>query len=828
MHLWIRILGRLRMKKFFTLLLTTVLLYNTTGLAIAAPLILGATSANAEKIEYKKNARTISYAFVFDGPSSKNEAIMKQFEKTITKTTAPDYKAGFSHSNVYVGDWSDHGAKIASEKALESNAMMVISLGYLSTKYLNERPNKKKFVVTIDQYGLRDMGDDFFNPVQQSVKGAQLFKRLINFKKTAILMNDSFYKTRKDWDSFLAPKLTGINFEVIPVNNDNITEALQKVSSGYDAVIITPLFNLDETKKHELINQLNSKKLPTFSTLGREDVNDGVLLGAGAYDLDRKLAEATSFNIKGVLMGDKTKPKQIQFYEDEIVYINQDTADLIGYDPHLRVLNNAEIISHKAPTVYNLSTVFNTLYTQNLDIERKKLLVKAARRASLAAMLKYLPTFQMTLGYQSYNQDYAESVSLMVPEKTGIFQAGLEQVIYSPALVTNILVKKKMVDFTKQEEFLTEQNMGINIALLYIETLMLENVVNIQKEEVKESRENLAIARVREKMGKCGKEEPLRWASQLLSEEEELLTMNADLKNLKIAINKLLNKDQKESFKLAALKANDESFYTKDIKIIDYVITPKALEQFTGMLIEEAYRVAPELAKLKAAKKMKQYEMAMYYQKFILPDAKLNLTYTSLMDRQFAKNMPYLPASPSQAFGPYIANHGSTWTSLNALRPDATNLQFGMFAQWKPIEGGTKIAEIARLRAEIAELDKYEDEAKTGIEEHIRGTINKAVSGYFSIEKNYKAMSASGENFKRVQDMYLKGDIPITHMLDAQSTYKDARIKAMNSQYVFFKELFWVQRGICAVDWAKASPEAKQFIENVKLKLEKRGDIEFL
>ena len=32
-------------------------------------------------------------------------------------------------------------------------------------------------------------------------------------------------------------------------------------------------------------------------------------------------------------------------------------------------------------------------------------------------------------------------------------------------------------------------------------------MLQIQKEDVKESRENLAIARVREKMGKCGKEE---------------------------------------------------------------------------------------------------------------------------------------------------------------------------------------------------------------------------------------------------------------------------------------------------------------------------------
>lgn len=821
------------MKKLVTLLLICTLLCNTTGLAIAAPVVLGASASKTEKkIEYKKNARTISYAFVFDGPSKKNETVMKQFEKNIIRTTAPDYRASFSPFNVFVGDWTDHGAKTASEKALNSGATMVISLGYLSTKYLNEKPNKKKFVVTIDQYGLRDLGGDFFNPVQQSVKGALLFKRLINFNKVAILMNESFYKTRKDWDSFLKPKLQGINFEVLPVDNDNIDQTVQKIATGYDAVILTPMFNLDETKKHELIDKINAKKLPTFSTLGREDVVDGVLIGAGAYDLDRKLAEATSFNIKGVLNGDKAKQTKIQFYEDEIVYINQDTADLIGYDPHLRLLNNAEVISFKKPPVYSLTAVFDTLSKQNLDIERKKLLVKAARRASLAAMLKYLPTLQINLGYQSYNQDYAESVSLSVPEKTGVFQMGLEQVIYSPALVTNILVKKKMIDFQKDEQKLVEQNLGMDISLLYIETLMLENMINVQKESVKESRENLAIARVREKMGKCGNEEAMRWASELYIKEQQLLDMNAEFKNVKLGINKLLDETQTNNFDLAALKANDPAFYTSDIHIIDYVITPKSLEKFTEMLVNEAFRVSPELSKLKAAKKMKDYEMAMYYQKFFLPDAKLNLTYTSLMNRQFAKDLPYAPLSYNPQGGqfptPGGAVPGAYWKNMSVLRPDATNLQLGVFAQWKPIEGGTKIAEIARLRAEIQELERYQDEAKTSIEKQVRGTINRALAGYFSIEKNYKAMYMSQENYLKVKDLYLKGDITITHLLDAQQTYFNSKAKAMNSQYVFFKELFWVQRAICAVDWSKASPEAKNFIQNVKDNLEKHSDIEFL
>ncbi len=60
---------------------------------------------------------------------------------------------------------------------------MVISLGYLSSSYYADKKNKNKYVITIDQYGLRDFGDKFFNPVQQSVNDFVLFKNWFQTRK---------------------------------------------------------------------------------------------------------------------------------------------------------------------------------------------------------------------------------------------------------------------------------------------------------------------------------------------------------------------------------------------------------------------------------------------------------------------------------------------------------------------------------------------------------------------------------------------------------------------------------------------------------------------
>lgn len=817
------------MKRITALVLLLAMAISNINLAVlAAPQGQTLLSASKSKpVAYNKNARTLVYAFVFDGPSDKNNQVMEQFKKAITVSTAPEYRASFPKENVFVGNWTETGAKQAASKAMKSNATMVVSLGWFVSNALNNTPNKNKFILTIDQYGLRDLGDNFFNPVQQNIKGVNLFAKVAPFKKGVVLMNENFYKTKKDWNGYVKKKLPNLNLTVVPVNN-NIDPVVAKLDN-YDAVIITPLFNVSTEKRKALYNAINAKKIRSYSTLGKEDVEMGVLMGTGAYDLDRKVSEATSFNIKAVLAGKTPKPQKVQFYEDELLYINKDTADDLGYQPHLRILYTAEVISHRKPNVLTMSDVFNNVANSNLDIERKRLLVKAARRGAVAAALRYLPTLDVTLGYQSYNNSYAESAKLIYPEKTGVFKIGMEQIIYSPALVTNIILKKKSLNFAKHEQFLTEQNMGIDVAMLYMETLILENKIKVQKDYVKECREALAMARVREKMGYCGQEEALRWATELNKHEQELLDMASALRNTKVQMSKVMYQDQSKDFELAPIKATDKTFFTSEINIINHLGSEQNLETFIKMLVDESYQVSPELAKLRTAQQMKKTEMGMYIQKFVLPDAKLQLEYTTLPGRQYASDFPTVML-PNLNARTGLPTGSVTPLPLNQLLEHSKrdSVYFGLFAQWKPIEGGTKFAEIARTKAELNELQRYEDEVKTQLEEEIRMIVNRALAGYFSIDKNYRAMFAAQENYQKVKSQYLAGKIPVSQLTDSQAVYLESKEKAMNSQYVFFKEVVWVQRGICAVDWEKAPQQAHEFIKKLRSTLSYQEDITLL
>ena len=795
------------MKRILSAVLTLIVFFMYSGTAAFA---IQAPQTNA-KLQAAPNARSIDFAFVFDGPSDKNASLLKTFQTTITRSLLPDYKASFPAELVFTGDWTENGVATISDKALASKATMVISMGYMSSNYYSNKQNKNKFVVTLDQYGLRDLGGDFFNPIQQYVKDFVLFKKLVPTQhKTAVLMNESFYRTQKDWNAIIAKKLKekgcDQDFVVVPVSTD-VKASLAKLPSDVDSVFVTPLFNLSAEQRKELYTTLSVKKLPTFSGLGKEDVDLGALLGTSTRDLDKKLAEATSFNIYGVLKGNKVKSEKVAFYDDEIIFYNSDTGEALGYAAPLRLLNNCEIISHKPVTKYDLNTVLTTMFNSNLDIARKKQLINAARRATTAAYLKYLPTLRIDLGYQTYNSKYAESYQ-DVPTRAGQFTVGMDQMIYAPDLVTNIIVKHKKLKFDKAEKDLTEASMGLELSGLYIDSLIFENMIKVQEEYLQETRENLAIAKVRMQTGKCGTEEVLRWAGEVSEAEKRLLSMKAEYKNVKIHINKILFKDQKEQFVLNPLTAKDPAFFTSDIHIIDHVRTPEKLAKFTDMLVEQVIYMSPETCKLKAAIAMKKAEMANYAQKFVLPNAKLSLEYGS----QFDRYLPYYNTitNNTTGVGAIMKGHGNFYEPL-----DRNSGRFFIAAQWKPIEGGSKIAEIARCKAELNELNMYLDQVNTELEMNVRSVVNRAIAKYFMIEKSYKAMFAEAENYQMVKARYMKGESPIVQLSDAQHMYTKAKVEALNSQYEFFKELIWVQRGLIAPNWVVANETAKKWIKNI-------------
>lgn len=810
------------MKRFVMALLTMLFMGSFVFSPVACAI---QNTKSAPQAKTVKTTPSIEIAFVFDSNAEKTSQIVKEYRPIIAKSLLPEYKAVFADDLVFKGDWTKNGSIEAANKALKSRARMIVCFGYWSGEYLKNKQGKTKSVITVDQFAVRGFSDKFFNPVQQSVNDLVVFQRLVpNLGKTAVLLNERVYNSRNDWDQLakkgFEEKGIDIDYVIVPVSN-NIDASLSKMPDDVGSVYVTQAYNLSLEDRKNLYSALRERKLPSFSSMGKEDVEAGAMFGTSAQDLDKKVAEMVSFNIKNVLKGGVVQSRPVVITDGNVLYYNDDTGRAIGYHPHIRLLKSVEVISTERPKELDLSYIFKTFEERNLSVKRKKFLVSAARRSLASAYLRYLPTARVSIGGQWYNSDYAYSYQ-DVPTKAGAVTFGVDQMIYAPDLVTNIVVKHKKVKFDKAEAVLTEQNLELEVAQLYVEALMLKNRIDVQADYVKEVRDNIAISKKRMAAGLCGKEEVLRWTGELNKAEEELLILNATYDNVKININQMLYSDQMQDFSLKSLTTQDPAFFLSDINLIDHIRTPEKIEQLTQMLIKAAIALAPETTKLKAAIAMKKAEMANYAQKFILPNAKLSYEYS----KQFGRELPYydyisgnIPGVNGLKQLRYMFGDGS----MDVLNENSHRLFIG--AEWRPIEGGTKIAEIARCKAELNELRAYLDEVDTEIELLVRSVVNRAIARYLCVERAYKAMFAEEENYQMVKARYLSGKTGIAQTIDALQVADKAKYEAQNAQYEFFKELLWVQRALVAVNWENASDDAKNFIRNLGQYLPAEDDI---
>ena len=75
--------------------LCTLLMCTLLGSYYPAFAITTTSVTEARLQQAAVNAKPIDLAFVFDGPSDKNAQVLATFQKVITRSLLPDYKANF-------------------------------------------------------------------------------------------------------------------------------------------------------------------------------------------------------------------------------------------------------------------------------------------------------------------------------------------------------------------------------------------------------------------------------------------------------------------------------------------------------------------------------------------------------------------------------------------------------------------------------------------------------------------------------------------------------------------------------------------------------------
>jgi len=175
-----------------------------------------------------------------------------------------------------------------------------------------------------------------------------VFKKLYDFNKVAMLINQNYYSSQKFIRDTIESKLEriieGVDVEFVPVGF-NYESVVETVSPDVDAVIIQPVRFLSYQQIDDLISRFKERGIPTFSIFDERYVQGEALAGFVPKNFFQRHSRRIALNIQAILLGESAGDLPVTIPIDDEFIINMKTAEEFKIYPSWSLYNNSRMIN---------------------------------------------------------------------------------------------------------------------------------------------------------------------------------------------------------------------------------------------------------------------------------------------------------------------------------------------------------------------------------------------------------------------------------------------------------------------------------------------------
>jgi outer membrane protein TolC len=750
---------------------------------------------------------------VFDGPNPLNSIVLNMMKNEIDELTETEFDISFPENKIVDGGWNFEKIKSSNDKLLADNEVdIIITMGAIASHDVAQRGDLPKpviapFIVDIKIQGI---------PVKKGKSGVKNlnyivvpfttentitdFLSLSEFKNLAILYNKNYLdaipaleqRTKKIAEK-IDIKTTSFKIE------KSIDEVFTDFPQEIEAVYVSPLLHLSDTEFNKLILELKKHKLPSFSIMGTEDVKRGIL-ATNRPNIFPRITRRIALNIQRILLGEKPHKIDVYFAPGEQLTINMKTAREINVYPKWSVLTEAEQIDEEfAETgqTLDLNTVINEAVKVNLDLLSQKRLVSSGSENIVIARANLLPQFDISATGLMIDKDRAKASFGSQPERTVAGLISATQLIYSEQAWANLSIQNSLQESRKFELVQFKLDISLLAAEAFLNVLRAKTFEKIQKQNLKRTKSNLEIARVRESVGSAGPAEVYRWESELATNRNSVIQAIAQSNLARIELNRLLHRNLEEKFICIEENVYSENLMNSQNTLPKYLGNPYAFGIFKDFMVKEGLKNSPELAALNSAIEAQQRALSSATNKLWAPTLALQAEYSNLLSKSGAGSESL---SPSSGF-PEVDD-----TDWNI----ALNLSFPLF------DGGSKYAERRKAQEELEQLRLQYDAITEKIEQRIRSSIYNVGASFAAIRELTLSAEAAAKTLKVVQDAYTSGVVSILDLLDAQNAALVSEELAENAVFDFTIDMMSVERAVGKFYLQLNEEEAQEYLQRLE------------
>ncbi len=574
-------------------------------------------------------------ALVFDGKTWEENSFVSLIKEEIVDLLKEEFEVEFVS---FFDDWTVSESETLLKEALNDPQVdLVVPLGILVSAAAVQQTELPKPVVLA--YDIRlFLGSPyastshlpknliFFKGKRDFLADLRLFNEVTHARKIAVI-GDSSLLGLDDFTQIrhivvATAESLGNSVKVISIEDDprSALDALKE--SGVDGVFLLPTWRLTPENFAVLVKGINELDMPSFSFLGEEEVERGVLMTTSPEAEQKRVARRIALNTLEVLVHHDFSSIVIPFSRADQLIINEKTAKEIGLNLTWKILNEAKLVDKTTISqseILNLRETADMAIRCNLDLSAQRYAVRSGQELVMKSLAPLLPQIGSGMLGRAIDTNQANYGRGATPQRLLRGSLHLDQNIYDDKKSSNYSIEKKLQKARVWQEREVELNVMLSATVSYLTVLRIAAEKEIAIENLNLTKANLRRAHELVNSGQARLSEVYRWESELSSNRESLVTIEARLENVKAEFNRVVNRPMRAPVYLQDIYPEHPSFLTDLGSIVDHINTPKTFGLFKEYLMCIARENAPEVNAIEEEIKAQRRELTQTKRAFYIP-----------------------------------------------------------------------------------------------------------------------------------------------------------------------------------------------------------------
>jgi len=602
----------------------------------------------------------------------------------------------------------------------------------------------------------------------------ETFRDLIGFSSVHVAVSpkeiDGFSEVR----TRIEETALTVGIHIVPVEVPRETDdPIAGFGPDVKAVYVTGMTQLSPTERERLFERLTARGIPTWSMFGAPDVARGAL-GALTPDWKEQVVRRAALNLSRVIRGETASDLPVLLVVDSQLTINADTASRIGWTPSTDDRLSAVWVgaAPAEPDVerLTLAEAMRLAELGNTALTVSDAAVAGAEEDQYRARSGLLPQLLADVSYEKAN---VETFGDADATRGGLV---LHQTIFDDTQWSVYNSSKRTYDGATLQREADRLDVLAGAARSFLSFALAEALIRVESDNLAITRSNLELARLRRDVGYSGREEILRWESQLAEDQGNVLFAEQDVETTRIALNQVLGIDQRKRW-IPLNREIDETvfpwFEGRLDRSFDDITARRAL---SDALVGHALETTPDIAAGQSGIEAQEIQVDRLRRSYYVPSVSADLAWSDAF------------SASGLAF---VIPQGETWS-----------VRVG--ASYPILNGGRRKHDLARAGADLDGLERRQTFTRQIVEQDVRTAMRRCEGSFPRIALSRRSAANASENLELVSDRYAEGLVDVTNLLDAQNQKLISDRLATTAAFEFELDLIDLER---AVAWFEMDHE---------------------